>query len=169
MSFKTNGQENLNFQDFLLEAQNNPYSFLNLRHHYIVIFQMSYSISANYYNYYGRSLLLLKINLFVCFQVVLNGTTAANDDRIPPDGQESAALLKHAEHINGNNCPLVGCAGLNNVAAVAVPVATNPSSTFAAPGTGNGTLNRPGNGTGSGTLNGTGNGTLKRINVVTSS
>ena len=117
-----------------------------------------------------------KILLF-CFQVVLNGTTAANDDRIPPDGQESAALLKHAEHINGNNCPLVGCAGLNNVAAVAVPVATNPSSTFAAPGTGNGTLNRPGNGTlnrsgngtGSGTLNGTGNGTLKRINVVTSS
>jgi len=110
-------------------------------------------------------------------KVVLNGTTAANDDRIPPDGQESAALLKNAEHINGNNCPLVGCAGLNNVAAVAVPVATNPSSTFAAPGTGNGTLNRPGNGTlnrpgngtGSGTLNGTGNGTLKRINVVTSS
>ena len=105
--------------------------------------------------------------------MVLNGTTTANDDRIPPDGQESAALLKHAEHINGNgnNCPLVGCAGLNNV--VAVPVATNPSSTFAAPGTGNGTLNRPGNGTlnrpGSGTLNGTGNGTLKRINVVTSS
>ena len=131
-----------------------------------MIFQISYNISANYY---GRSLLLLKINLFVCFQVVLNGTTAANDDRIPPDGQESAALLKHAEHINGNNCPLVGCAGLNNVAAVAVPVATNPSSTFAAPGTGNGTLNRPGNGTGSGTLNGTGNGTLKRINVVTSS
>ena len=97
--------------------------------------------------------------------MVLNGTTSANDDRIPPDGQESAALLKHAEHINGNgnNCPLVGCAGLNNV--VAVPVATNPSSTFAAPGTGNGTLNRTGNGT----LNGTGNGTLKRINVVTSS
>ena len=57
---------------------------------------------------------------------MLNGTAAAaNDDRIPPDGQESAALLKHAEN-NGNSCPIVGCTGLNNVAVV--PVATNSSS-----------------------------------------
>ena len=38
----------------------------------------------------------------------LNGSVI-HDDRIPPDGQESAALLKHAE----NNCNIPGC-GLNN-------------------------------------------------------
>ena len=49
----------------------------------------------------------------------INGT---DDDRIPPDGQESAALLKHAE-LNGNgSCPVIGCnvpiVPLNNVSVV---------------------------------------------------
>ena len=39
----------------------------------------------------------------------LNGSVIHDDGRIPPDGQESAALLKHAE----NNCNIPGC-GLNN-------------------------------------------------------
>ena len=78
---------------------------------------------------------------------MLNGTTVVNDDRIPPDGQESAALLKNAEN-NGNSCPIVGCTGLNNVAVVpANQTTTVSSSTFGTPGT---------------------NGTLKRINVVSS-
>ena len=33
MAFKTNGQENSNFHKFFLEAQNIPYTFLNLRDH----------------------------------------------------------------------------------------------------------------------------------------
>jgi len=67
----------------------------------------------------------------------LNGTSVTstlvlNDDRIPPDGQESAALLKHAEQ-NGN-CAIIGC-NLNNAMVVTQPhLAQN--------GSGNGTLKR---------------------------
>ena len=45
--------------------------------------------------------------------------SGTDDDRIPPDGQESAALLKHNE-LNGNgSCPVVGCTvPLNNVTVV---------------------------------------------------
>lgn len=39
---------------------------------------------------------------------VLNGV-AGNDDRVPPDGQESAALLKHAENNGNGSCPIIGC------------------------------------------------------------
>ena len=39
----------------------------------------------------------------------MNGSIIHDDGRIPPDGQESAALLKNAE----NNCNIPGC-GLNN-------------------------------------------------------
>ena len=65
----------------------------------------------------------------------VNEVNGTDDDRIPPDGQESAALLKHAE-LNGNGaCPVIGCnvpiVPLNNVSIV-------PSSN----GTNNGTLKR---------------------------
>ena len=64
------------------------------------------------------------LSLFTVFSMFFQvlKVSGTDDDRIPPDGQESAALLKHNE-LNGNgSCPVVGCTvpivPLNNVAVV---------------------------------------------------
>ena len=71
--------------------------------------------------YFLHSGFLLLSTVFSIFFQVLK-VSGTDDDRIPPDGQESAALLKHNE-LNGNgSCPVVGCTvpivPLNNVAVV---------------------------------------------------
>ena len=49
---------------------------------------------------------------------VLNTSTVSDDSRIPPDGQESAALLKHPENNGNAPCPIIGCGVMNNVVVV---------------------------------------------------